>query len=56
MAIAWNLGVSPTVIRSIAPKSVTTPIAIGVSAQIGGHPELTAVLVVATGAGGALRT
>jgi putative effector of murein hydrolase len=54
MAIAWSLGASPSVIRSIAPKSVTTPIAIGVSAQIGGLPELTAVLVVATGVLGAL--
>lgn len=54
MAIAWSLGASPSVIRSIAPKSVTTPIAIGVSAQIGGIPELTAVLVVATGVFGAL--
>jgi predicted murein hydrolase (TIGR00659 family) len=54
MAIAWSLGASPSVIRSIAPKSVTTPIAIGVSAQIGGIPDLTAVLVVATGVVGAL--
>jgi predicted murein hydrolase (TIGR00659 family) len=53
MAIAWSLGASPSVIRSIAPKSVTTPIAIGVSAQIGGIPDLTAVLVVATGVVGA---
>lgn len=54
MAIAWALGASPEVIRSLAPKSVTTPIAIGVSAQIGGIPELTAVLVVLTGVIGAL--
>jgi predicted murein hydrolase (TIGR00659 family) len=54
MAIAWGLGASPAIILSIAPKSVTTPIAIGVSAQIGGLPELTAVLVVATGVLGAL--
>jgi predicted murein hydrolase (TIGR00659 family) len=54
MAIAWSFGASAAVIRSIAPKSVTTPIAIGVSAQIGGIPELTAVLVVATGVLGAL--
>ena len=54
MAIAWSLGASPSVIHSIAPKSATTPIAIGVSAQIGGIPDLTAVLVVATGVVGAL--
>jgi predicted murein hydrolase (TIGR00659 family) len=49
MATAWALGASPEVIRSIAPKSATTPIAIAVSGQIGGVPELTAVLVVITG-------
>jgi predicted murein hydrolase (TIGR00659 family) len=54
VVIAWSLGASPAVIRSIAPKSVTTPIAIGVSAQLGGLPDLTAVLVVATGVLGAL--
>jgi predicted murein hydrolase (TIGR00659 family) len=54
VAIAWLLGASPSVLRSIAPKSVTTPIAIAVSAQIGGIPDLTAVLVVATGVVGAL--
>jgi predicted murein hydrolase (TIGR00659 family) len=54
VATAWFFGASPSVIRSIAPKSVTTPIAIGVSAQIGGIPELTAVIVVATGVIGAI--
>ena len=52
--ITWIAGASPLVIRSIAPKSVTTPIAIGVSSQIGGLPALTAVLVIATGVLGAL--
>jgi len=33
----------------MAPKSVTTAIAIGVSEKIGGIPVLTAVLVVLTG-------
>jgi predicted murein hydrolase (TIGR00659 family) len=54
MGTAWVFGGSPSIIHSIAPKSVTTPIAIGVSAQIGGIPELTAVIVVATGILGAL--
>lgn len=53
-ATAWAFGASPSVIRSIAPKSVTTPIAIGISSQIGGVPELTAVIVVATGVLGAI--
>ncbi|MEO2151984.1 MAG: CidB/LrgB family autolysis modulator [Thermococcus sp.] len=46
---AQLLGASETVLRSIAPKSVTTAIAIGVSAKIGGIPSLTAVLVITTG-------
>jgi len=54
VAVAWSLGASPEVVRSIAPKSVTTPIAIGISGQIGGTPELTAVVVVATGVLGAI--
>ena len=54
MTIAWALGASPELVRSIAPKSVTAPIAMNVSAQIGGVPELTAVLVVLTGVLGGL--
>lgn len=54
VAIAWSLGASSPVIRSLAPKSVTTPIAMGVSAQIGGLPDLTAVLVILTGIAGAV--
>ena len=33
----------------IAPKSVTTPVAMGISEKIGGLPSLTAVAVVITG-------
>ncbi|WP_457741999.1 CidB/LrgB family autolysis modulator [Thermococcus sp.] len=47
--MAKLLGASETVLRSIAPKSVTTAIAIGISAKIGGIPSLTAVLVITTG-------
>lgn len=54
VATAWLLGASPVVIRSLAAKSVTMPIAIGVSTSIGGMPQLTAVLVVATGVFGAV--
>jgi len=42
-------GVSETTLRSLMPKSVTTPIAMGISEQIGGLPSLTAVLVILTG-------
>ena len=34
---------------SMAPKSLTTPIAIGVSETIGGNPSLTAVLAIVSG-------
>lgn len=46
-------GASLASILSLAPKSVTTPIAMGVAERIGGIPSLTAVLVIATGILGA---
>lgn len=53
MGVAWALGASPATILSIAPKAVTTPIAMGISEKIGGLPSLTAVLVILTGILGA---
>ncbi|MBN1247304.1 MAG: LrgB family protein [Anaerolineae bacterium] len=47
------LGASEPTLRSLAPKSVTTAIAMGVSEQIRGIPPLTAVLVILTGIIGA---
>lgn len=49
MAIAWALNGSWESVLSLAPKSVTTPIAMGIAEQIGGLPSLTAVLVIITG-------
>jgi predicted murein hydrolase (TIGR00659 family) len=54
VGIAWALGAPDDLLRSIAPKSVTTPIAIGISQEIGGHPSLTAVLVITSGITGAI--
>ena len=54
MFIAKALGATPATVFSLAPKSVTTPIAMGVAEKIGGLPSLTAVLVVATGIFGAI--
>jgi len=48
------VGASKVIILSIAPRSVTTPIAIGISEKIGGIPSLTAAFVVATGVLGAV--
>lgn len=47
--IAKWLGASDAVIISIAPKSVTTPLAIDISTSIGGIPSLTASMVVMVG-------
>ncbi|MFQ3218187.1 MAG: putative murein hydrolase (TIGR00659 family) [Paraglaciecola sp.] len=52
--IARGLGVSLEIQLSIAPKSVTAPVAMGISEQIGGLPSLTAAFVVITGILGAL--
>lgn len=54
VAIAWALGATRETLLSLAPKSVTTPIAMGVAEQIGGLPSLTAVLVILTGILGAV--
>ena len=54
MGVAMLLGASRATILSLAPKSVTTPIAMGISEKIGGLPSLTAVLVIATGILGAV--
>lgn len=51
--IAQGFGASTRVVLSLAPKSVTTPIAMGVAEQIGGDPSLTAVFVLMTGLLGA---
>jgi predicted murein hydrolase (TIGR00659 family) len=52
--ISWALGASRETILSLAPKSATTPVAMGVSEQIGGLPSLTAVAVILTGILGAM--
>jgi predicted murein hydrolase (TIGR00659 family) len=52
--LAWLLGGSREVVLSLAPKSVTTPIAISIVEKIGGIAPLTAALVVMTGCLGAI--
>lgn len=54
VGVAAALGASQKTLLSLAPKSITTPIAMGVSEKIGGIPSLTAVLVVSTGIIGAV--
>lgn len=49
VAIVWLLGGSRIVALSMAPKAVTTPIAMAISEQIGGMPALTAALAILGG-------
>jgi predicted murein hydrolase (TIGR00659 family) len=51
--VAALLGASPEVVRSLAPRSVTTPIAIEIAARAGGIPSLSAVVVILSGVFGA---
>ena len=53
VAIGWALGASKQTLLSLAPKSVTAPIAMGITETLGGLPSLTAVLVILTGILGA---
>ncbi len=52
--ISRFLGASLETQMSLAPKSVTAPVAMGISEKIGGLPSLTAALVVITGILGAI--
>lgn len=54
LLLGWLLGLPQDVIRSLAPKSVTAPVAMGIAEQIGGIPALAAVFAVITGLVGAL--
>ncbi len=54
VVIAKALGASQEVILSLAPKSVTTPIAMEVTKALGGIPSLTAAVVVSVGLLGAI--
>jgi predicted murein hydrolase (TIGR00659 family) len=48
------LGASWPTVLSLAPKSATTPVAMGIAERIGGLPSLTAALVILTGISGAI--
>lgn len=52
--IASLLGVPRSMLLSLAPKSVTAGVAMGITEQLGGDPALTAVLVILTGITGAI--
>ncbi|MBL3568998.1 murein hydrolase effector protein LrgB [Rhodovulum sulfidophilum] len=57
VAVSWGLaslfGLDQSLRLSLLPRSISTPFAMEVSADIGGLPDLTAVFVVVTGVLGA---
>ena len=54
LVLGGLLNISMQSSLSLAPKSVTTPIAMSIAQQIGGLPEFTAAVVAITGVVGAL--
>ena len=54
VAMAWAFGMPDDVMRSLASKSVTAPVAMGIAERIGAVPALAAVFAVVTGLVGAL--
>ena len=54
LALGWAAGLPLDVLVSLAPKSVTAPVAMGIAEKIGGIPALAAVFAVITGMVGAL--
>lgn len=54
VALAWAFGAERMMLMTLAPKSVTSPIAMLVAEQIGGVAALAAVFVLITGVLGAM--
>ncbi|MCM2971261.1 LrgB family protein [Larsenimonas suaedae] len=53
LGIAYAMGASHELLMTLAPRSVTTPIAMGVADELGGIPPLAVGFVLLTGAIGA---
>lgn len=54
LLLAKVLHLDPQLMESLAPRSITTPLAIDVSRQLGGIPPLTAAFVIFTGITGSI--
>ena len=54
VTIGWAFGLPDDVLRSLLPKSVTAPVAMGIAEQIGGIPALAAMFALLSGLVGAL--
>jgi len=54
VGVAKALGVDDTLVRGLLAKSVTAPIAMGISERMGASPTLTAIFAMITGVLGAI--
>lgn len=54
VGVLWLFGASEASLLSMTTKSITTPIAMAVSETVGGIPSLSAIIVILTGALGAV--
>ena len=54
LTLSSLIGLDEVISKSLAPKSVTTPIGIEISKQIGGLPAITVAAIVITGITGAV--
>ena len=52
--IVWAFGGSAQILATVAPRSVTTPVAMALAQQLGGIPALAAVVVLIAGVFGAM--
>ncbi|AJG97615.1 MULTISPECIES: LrgB family protein [Clostridium] len=54
IGISYLVGLNSSVIKSLVPKSVTTPIGISISSQLGGVVPITVLAIIITGIVGAV--
>lgn len=54
LALSWLLNTRSEITATLVPKSITTPLAVEISAALGGMTSLTAVIVVLSGLFGAV--
>lgn len=52
--IVWAFGGTAQILATVAPRSVTTPVAMALAMQLGGIPALAAVVVLIAGVFGAM--
>ncbi|MGO4525730.1 LrgB family protein [Microvirga sp. 2MCAF35] len=54
VTVAQLFGIPNPVLISLAPKSVTAPVGMGITEALGGDPALTAILIMLTGVAGSI--